>query len=56
MGRLLPIRKPTALAADDVHERVSHGTKAAARSRVNCSALSAETACKTLLFAQRSHS
>jgi hypothetical protein len=28
---LLPIRKPTPLAADDVHERVSHGTKAAAQ-------------------------
>src|SRR6476646_1144841 len=26
------------------------------RSRVNCSALSSETACKTLLFAQRSYS
>src|SRR5712692_3891097 len=31
MGRLLPIRKPTPLAADDVHQRVSHGTKAAAQ-------------------------
>ena len=31
MGRLLPIRKPTPLAADNVHERVSHGTKAAAQ-------------------------
>src|SRR2546422_6163617 len=31
MGRLLPISKPTPLAADDVHERVSHGTKAAAQ-------------------------
>ena len=32
MGRrLLPVRKPNPLAADDVHERVSHGTKAAAQ-------------------------
>src|SRR5712692_7089496 len=31
MGRLLPIRKPTPLAADDVHQRVSHRTKAAAQ-------------------------
>src|SRR5437660_11965518 len=31
MGRLLPIRKPTPLAADNVHERVSHGTKPAAQ-------------------------
>src|SRR5580704_15790383 len=31
MGRLLPICKPTPLAADDMHERVSHGTKAAAQ-------------------------
>ena len=31
MGRLLPIRKPTSLAADNVHERVSHGTKPAAQ-------------------------
>jgi len=28
MGRLLPIRKPNPLAADDVDERVPHGTKA----------------------------
>jgi hypothetical protein len=47
MGRLLPICKPTPLAADDVHERVAHGMKAPARSRVNSSALSAEAACKT---------
>ena len=31
MGRLLPIRKPTPLAADDVYQRVSRGTKAAAQ-------------------------
>jgi hypothetical protein len=30
LGRLLPLRKPAPFAADDVHERVSHGTKAAA--------------------------
>src|SRR5258708_40028359 len=29
-GRLLPIRDPTPLAGDDMYERVSHGTKAAA--------------------------
>ena len=28
MGRLLPILKPNPLAADDVDERVPHGTKA----------------------------
>jgi hypothetical protein len=28
MGRVLPIRKPNPLAADDVNERVPHGTKA----------------------------
>ena len=27
MGRLLPIRKPNPLAADDVDERVPQGTK-----------------------------
>jgi len=31
MGRCLPIRKPNPLTIDDVHERVSNGTKAAAR-------------------------
>src|SRR5260370_41461278 len=31
MGRLLPIREPNPLAADDMHERVSHGTKATAQ-------------------------
>ena len=32
MGRrLLSVRKPNPLAADDVHERVSHGTKGAAQ-------------------------
>src|SRR5204863_1459909 len=30
-GRLLPIRKPTPLPADDVHDCVSHGTKTAAQ-------------------------
>ena len=30
-GPLLPIRKPTPLAGDDVYERVSHGAKAAAQ-------------------------
>src|SRR5215469_2227081 len=30
MVRLLPILKPTPLAADQVHERVAHGTEAAA--------------------------
>jgi hypothetical protein len=31
MARLPPIRKPNPLAADDVHERISDGTKAAAQ-------------------------
>ena len=30
MRQLLPIRQPTPLSSDDVDERVSHGTKAAA--------------------------
>jgi hypothetical protein len=49
-GRPLPIHKPKPCASDDVRKRVSHGTEAAPRSRVNCSAVSTETACKTLLF------
>ncbi len=55
-GRLLPIRKPNPCASDDVQKRVSHGTEAAPRTRVNCSAVSTETACKTLLLAPRSYS
>jgi len=31
MFHLLPVRKPDPLTADDVDERVSHGTKAAAQ-------------------------
>ena len=42
-GRLLPIRKPTPLAANNVHQRVSHGAKAAAQ------------IARKLLIAERGH-
>jgi hypothetical protein len=56
MGRLLPIRKPNPLAADDVEERVPHGTKAT--NQIVRELLSAErgNCLQNRLFAQLSYS
>jgi len=40
MGWCVPISEPNPLAADDVHERVAHGTKAA--TQIACELLNAE--------------
>ena len=56
MRRLPPVRKPDPLAADDMYQRVSHGTESTAKiARELLSPELQRAACKTLLFAQRSY-